>query len=449
MNNDILKKASILGFSGVCAKSIDFILRGFYSRMLGAEGMGLLSLGFGIHGVMLTVATAGLGVATSKIVSQYIEKEDYGAVYKSMKISINSVILLSLVVLLLTFLFAEWIAERILGDIRVSTSICCLAPSILFMGISYCLKGYFYATRKVSIPASSEFVEQAVKVTLIFTMLKFFLPKGIEYGCTAVFIGITIGEFSSCLYLTLFFLAEKKNPNFSTDRTCIGREIFKISFPAMLTSLFGSTLRMQEEVLTVSALKSFGMSHNDATGCLGVIHGMVIPMLFFPLNLIGSVNTLLVPEISRANACGNRERLKSKIKKIYISGFVISVIVLLIFQIYPRELSWLIYKNISIVPYIKILSVIIPLMFAESLSCAILNGLGKQTTILFCSLSDAIMRIVGIIILVTQKGVKGLFLIFIISGIYSCFVAVKAVMRTCFAGKYRNFAFKIKKNKAY
>ena len=210
--HQLQQKATILGFSGVCAQSFDFILRGFYSRMLGAEGMGLLSLGFGIHGVMLTVATAGLGVATSKIVSEYIEKKDYGAVLKSMKISVSSVITLSLIILFITFIFAEWIARRILGDIRISTSICCLAPSILFMGVSYCLKGYFYATRKVAIPASSEFLEQAIKALMIFTMLKIFLPKGIEYGCTAVFIGITVGELSSCLYLTLFFIVDKDVP---------------------------------------------------------------------------------------------------------------------------------------------------------------------------------------------------------------------------------------------
>lgn len=448
MNNVILKKATILGFSGVCAKSFDFILRGFYSRMLGAEGMGLLSLGFGIHGVMLTVATAGLGVATSKIVSEYIEKKDYGAVLKSMKISVSSVITLSLIILFITFIFAEWIARRILGDIRISTSICCLAPSILFMGVSYCLKGYFYATRKVAIPASSEFLEQAIKALMIFTMLKIFLPKGIEYGCTAVFIGITVGELSSCLYLTLFFIVDKKRLNRATTQNHIGKEIFKISFPSMLTSLSGSILRMQEEVIIISALKNFGMLHSDAMGYLGFIYGMVIPMLNFPLNLIGSVNTLLVPEISRANANSNKFRLKRIISKIYKIGIAFGISTLFIFQLYPKELSWLIYKNLSIVPYVRILSFIVPLMFIESLSCAILNGTGKQVTILFCSLSDSIIRIIGIIVLVSQKGLNGLLAVFILSNIYTCFITTKKVMGCCNSNKHLFSRLKIRNNEA-
>ena len=74
MKNIVIKNALILGLSGILAKSFDFIFRAYYSRILGAEGMGLLSLGFGLHGVMLTVSTAGLGVAVSKITSEYIEQ---------------------------------------------------------------------------------------------------------------------------------------------------------------------------------------------------------------------------------------------------------------------------------------------------------------------------------------------------------------------------------------
>ena len=106
MKNQILKNAAILGFSGICAKSFDFAFRAFYSRSLGAEGMGLLSLGFGLHGVMLTVSTAGLGVAVSKIVSEYLEQKDYGAVRQSMKLAVYGVACLSLAVILLTLLGA-------------------------------------------------------------------------------------------------------------------------------------------------------------------------------------------------------------------------------------------------------------------------------------------------------------------------------------------------------
>ncbi len=341
--NQIMKNTALLGFSGFCAKGFDFLYRAFYSRALGQEGMGLLSLGFGIHGVMLTVSTAGMGIAVSKVVSGYLEKKDDASARQSVKLSIYAVLSLSLIVILFTFLGAEWIAQHILGDIRVATSLSCLAPSILFMGISYCLKGYFYAGRKVTIPASSEFLEQAVKGCLISLFLHYFLDKGIEYGCTAVFLGITLGELSSCIYLLCFYLYEQKNVSWGPAQDGIGKELFRISFPTMMTSFIGSVLRMQEEVWIISALKRYGLGHGAAVSNLGMLHGMVMPLLVFPLTLIGSVSTLLVPEISRANASSNKFRLQRITKKIYGFGFLAGTTVFAVFQLFPVQISQIVY----------------------------------------------------------------------------------------------------------
>ncbi len=430
MGNQILKNASILGFSGVCAKSFDFIFRAFYSRSLGAEGMGLLSLGFSIHGVMLTVATAGLGVAVSKIVSGYMQKGDFGAVKKSMQLAIYGVTVLSFSVIFLTFFCAEIMAENILGDSRISTGICCLVPSILFMGVSYCLKGYFYATRKVLVPALSEFLEQAVKGITITFFLQWLLPKGIGYGCTAIFLGITIGEFSSCLYLLLFYLKERKCLVGETKEQQIGMEIFKISFPSMLTSLTGSILRMQEEVWIIAALKRFGMNHGEAVGQLGLLHGMVMPVLVLPLTLLGSVTTLLVPEISRATAMGNRNRLQKMIRKVYGVGFVAEILVLIIFQTFPMEIAQMVYRESRIVPMIRVISLICPLMFVDSLSCAVLNGMGKQFSMLCYSLIDNILRLIGIWLFVSEFGIKGMEGVVIFSNVFTGFLTFNKVLKT-------------------
>ncbi len=429
MKNQILKNAALLGFSGFCAKSFDFIFRAYYSRALGQEGMGLLSLGFGIHGVMLTVSTAGLGVAVSKTVSSYLVKKDYGAVRECMKLSLYAVISLSLFVIFLTFLGAEWISQNVLGDTRVATSLCCLAPSILFMGISYCLKGYFYAKRKVIIPASSEFLEQAVKGCLISLFLHLFLKKGIEYGCTAVFLGITLGEFSSCLYLFILYLHQNHEV---TEKSCqknIGRELFQISFPAMLTSLIGSVLRMQEEVWIISALKRYGMNHSDAVANLGVLHGMVMPMLVFPLTLIGSVSTLLVPEIARAEAVKNKNRLRRMTRKIYSCGILAGSICFILFQIFPVEISRAVYRDISIAPMARTLSMLCPLMFLDSLSCSVLNGMGKQFSLLCYSLADSLLRLVGISVFVSRFGMNALEGIVIFSNLFTCFLTVRKVLQ--------------------
>ena len=423
------KNAAVLAFSGICAKTFDFAFRTYYSVKLGAEGVGLLALGFGLHGVMLTVATAGLGVATSKIVSEYLEQREYGAVRQSMKIAVYGVACLSLIIILLTFIGADAIAEYVLGDARISTGLCCLAPSILFMGISYCLKGYFYAARKAWIPAGSEFLEQGVKFAAISTLLAIFLPRGISYGCAAVFAGISIGEFSSCMYLTLFFLRETVSMKKGERCRGIPLAIIKISFPSMLSSFAGSALRMQEEVWIVSAFKGYGMSHSGAVSSLGIIYGMVMPMLVFPLTLAGSVTTLLVPEIARRNTLTDKSRLIGLVKRVYRAGVMAGIAVLVVFEIFAKPLTGFLYHDVSIAEWVRVLAWLCPVMFADSLSCAMLNGLGKQFSLLFYSISDSLIRLVLIFAFIPKIGIPALAGVIVISNLYTCALSVGGVVR--------------------
>ena len=429
MKNHMLKSAGILAFSGICAKSFDFAFRAYYSRQLGTEGMGLLSLGFGLHGVMLTVSTAGLGVAVSKVVSEYLEQNQLRAVRQSVRLAVWGVACLALTVMLLTFVGAEWIGERVLGDIRISSGLCCLVPSVLFMGISYCLKGYFYASRKVWIPASSEFLEQAVKFLSISLLLKWFLPRGIAYGCAAIFAGLSIGEFSSCLYLSLFYLREEKHLHVGSEQGRVFTSLLQVSFPAMLSSLAGSSLRMQEEVWIVTALKKFGMSHAQAVSGLGVMHGMVMPMLVFPLTLLGSVTTLLVPEIARRNTLKDKGRLCALVAKVFRAGLGVGGVVCLIFALFATPLAEGIYHDSSIVPMVRSLSMLCPVMFLDSLSCSILNGLGKQVNLLAYSVCDSLLRLGAIFLLVPVYGMTALLWVTALSNLFTCTLTVGSVCR--------------------
>lgn len=434
--NPIIKNIFILSLSGILAKSFDFAFRAYYSRILGSEGMGLLSLGFSMHSVMLTFATAGLGVAVSKVTSEYMERGNQRAVLGCMNCSLLCVSTFSLIVMLITFLSSPYIASEVLGDQRVSVSLCALSPSILFMGISYCLKGFFYASRKTLPPASSEILEQTVKFIAIKTLLKFAAPHGIKYACAAVFLGISIGEFSSCLYLCYFYLRDKRkfaiaalcknSPDISSRQLVC--KLLGVSIPAMITSLCCSSLRMKEEVLIVSSLERGSMSHADAISTLGILHGMVMPLLVMPLSLMGSVMSLLIPEISRAGV-SNRQKLCHTAAKIYKTGLPVGIFVSVIFMLFNKELTQLFYGSDSAASLVFMLSPLFPVMVTDSISCAILNGLGKQPRMLLFSLLDFCLRFTLIYFALPHGKTTAFAIMIAASNIFTCFLSYISVAR--------------------
>ncbi len=427
---NILRSAAGLMISGSISKTVDFLFRAYYSTRLGAEGMGLFSLVFSFHGLILTVATGGLGVAVSKTVSGQYAQKDYGGIKKTMSVALTSVVVLSSAVILGVCFFSGQIAEQFLKESRVQSSIMFLAPSILFMSISYCIKGYFYASRKVIIPATSEFLEQAVKIFTIINLLNIWLPKGIVYGCEAVFLGITIGEFSSCLYLSVFYI-----------RSCMSRThkggtqnplpaLMRIALPAMTASLLGSFLRMQEDVLIISGLRKSGLDQTLALSEYGSIKGMVMPLIIFPLSLLSSFFTLLVPEISRAQGMADKIRVKTLISRIFRFTLFGGFLVCTVFVAFADELSAWVYSAPQISRSVRIIAILSPVMFLDSVSCGILNGMGRQTALLVYSLSDSVLRLLLIYLLIPRMGIRALFFVIIISNIFTVYHTFGAVIRS-------------------
>lgn len=419
VRDNVFKNTLMLTVSGIIAKTIDFSFRTYYSKMLGSEGCGLLSLVFGAYSIMLTFASAGVSVAVSKIISQHLSLHNLIAVKKTMRTALLSTFFSSLAIIFIVFLLYGFISVNILKDERTKYSLLFICPSILFMSVSYCYKGYFYSARKILIPASSEFVEQFVKITTISFLLSRLLPFGVEYGCYAVFLGLTLGEASSCLYLSLFYYQEHKKMPLTGKNIPVILPIIKIAFPSMMSSLSGAYLRMQEELLTVRGLEKYGFSHAQALGTYGTISGMVIPLTVFPLTLLSSFLSLLVPEISRAAARPNKERLQDVSKKVYKFAAITSFLVVTVLFAHANELAIQFYNKNNIGSTIMIFACILPISLFDSVSHGILNGLGNELILLIVTLSEAALRIIICIFLIPVYASSAIIITFYAGSLFS------------------------------
>lgn len=417
---NVLRNTLLLTASGVIAKTVDFIFRAYYTQKLGGEGMGIFSLILAVHGIMLHVSSGGMGVAVSKIVSEHYARCNGEDIKKTMRIALTMVFTISMCVIVLTYIFSKRIAVDFLKEGRCQRSIILLSPSILFMGLSYCIKGYFYASRKVLRPASSEFLEQLVKIITIKTLLGMWLPYGVQHGCEAVALGMSIGEASSCFYLLTLYMLDKRQLSGNRDsRARLGRTIVSIALPVMCASLASSFLRMQEEVLIVSGLEKSGLSHTAAISSYGTVYGMAMPLIIFPLTLLSSFLTLLVPEISRAKSMKSNLRLKTLTSRIYRFATLSGFFIMCVYVTFASELSLLVYNSPYISRTLRFLAFFSPLMLIDSISCGVLNGLGRQTSLLIYNLMDSTLRIGLIIFLIPRFGMGALLFVVAVSNTFT------------------------------
>ncbi len=413
----------LLTASGIMAKTIDFSFRAYYSAQLGETGMGIFSLIMSVFGIILNISSAGMGVAVSRLVAVQFRHGNMGEAHKTVITAVKMVFVTGLAGVLIVILGAEKIALIFLKDIRCAKGLLYITPSAVFMGISYCLKGYFYAQRRVLIPASSEFVEQAVKISSISLLLKQWLPQGIEEGVGAVLLGLTIGELCSCLYLFLWYIREQTQ---KPSKESMFMDIFSQTFPMTASAVGSSYLRMQEDIWIVRGFEKFGMNKENALGEYGLIHGMVMPLLVFPITLLSSFMALLVPEISRAKENG---RLKKTVSLVYKTAGALGCGIFLIFFFFAEEISLAVYGTADGVRYLKPFCVLCPIMITDSVSTGMLGGLGQQAKLFKYSIFDSVFRLGMVYFFLPKGGTGALVLMIFLSNILTFSLTLRRVKR--------------------
>ena len=419
--NSMAFNMTVLTFSGVVAKTIDFSMKAFYSRALGAVGMGIFSLIMGAYGIILSLSSAGVGAAVSRLVSLKVGSQETSEAQKIVKTAVLIVLSLGAVCLSGVLFFADGIAVMFLGDIRCTPGLLCITPAAVFMGVSYCIKGYFYGTRQVFIPASSEFVEQAVKIVAIIFFMEKGLGYGTEYGCAGVLLGLTVGELSSCIYLCLWY--KIKTGTWKSEKSQV-LAILKMTVPMTISAVGNSFFRVIEDIWIVRGFRRFG--HNNAMEAYGMIHGMAMPLLIFPLTLVSSLMAIVVPEISRAEKDG---KLSFVISRMWKTGIFFGFLVFAVFFLFAEEISLAIYGTRKPAEYIKPLSLLCPVMIIDSLSTGMLGGLGEQMKLLKYGLMDTALRLFIVYFILPVKGNSSIILMIFLSNFLTCGLTVNRIRK--------------------
>ena len=85
----VLGGAAVLGAAGIVVKLFGFLFRVVLANIIGAEGIAYYQASYPIYQFFLILATAGLPVAISKMVSENVVIGDYRSASDILKLSIK------------------------------------------------------------------------------------------------------------------------------------------------------------------------------------------------------------------------------------------------------------------------------------------------------------------------------------------------------------------------
>ena len=117
---NFLKGAVVLSVAGAISKVLGALYRIPLARLIGGEGMGLYQMAYPIYTTILSLATAGVPVAISVLVSR---KQTQGLAGDSRKIFRASLIML--------FFFGIILSLAVMGSARFIAITFCTSPELI------------------------------------------------------------------------------------------------------------------------------------------------------------------------------------------------------------------------------------------------------------------------------------------------------------------------------
>ena len=138
MKNLFIKSTLILLIGGMFTKLIGFFIKIYYTRLIGIEGIGLLSMVMPTYSLLLSIANFNIQTSISKRISSG---------NNSSKTIVNAFyIMITIDVLLISFilLFGKYISSYLLKNKYTYIPIVVSCLSLPFISIGYIVKGYFY-----------------------------------------------------------------------------------------------------------------------------------------------------------------------------------------------------------------------------------------------------------------------------------------------------------------
>lgn len=367
------KSAFILLIGSLVTRTLGFLIRIIFTRIIGSAGINLYSLVMPTYSLVISLTQLGLPMAISTIVARGTKSG------KKIVISVVPIILLLNISMMIGIIFsAKFIACTLLDEPLAVYPIMAMAFILPFISVSSILRGYFFGKQKMMPHTISNIIEQIAR----FIIIILFLPKIVEispvYGVSAFILLSIISEFISIVvflfYLPKNFTIEKKDlkPDLKTTR-----EVMSLSLPTVGGRIIGNVAYFFEPIILTYVMKAVGYSNSFIVSEYGIYNAYVIPLLVIPSFIVQAISTALIPEISRSfekrDSKNIHKRLKQSLVLCLILGLVTNVFVFL----FPEFLLRVVYDTSSGIDYIRILAIFFILYNFEGPLSSTLQALGK------------------------------------------------------------------------
>ena len=421
MSNQSKKQTFLAGTAVLAAAVAAVKLIGFFykiplNNILGAEGKTYFNTAYEIYNVLLTVSTAGLPLAISKLTSEAHAQGRENEKRKIFRTAIWLFFGLGLAGALLMFFGADALAnfqnnEAAYWPIRA------LAPAVFCVCLLACMRGYTQGQGNMKPTAISQVLEALCKLGIGLPLAWYLLntlSMGLEFGAAGAILGVTIGTVASMLFLILYLGTHpNRTESLDTPRSsgALMKRILAIGVPITLSNSAMSIITLVDTKVILGQLQhALGMTE-DAASILKGQYSYAMDMPNMVASFVYPVTMSLIPfaaaALARKDTGGAGRIISSAFRLIAIlalpAGVGLSVlstpIMRLVLPAQPED-------ALAAGPHLQLLGIACIFICIMILTNAILQTYGKEKLPIFTVIIGGVVKVVMNYILVGNPDIN-------------------------------------------
>ncbi len=428
MNNKkrFIYNGIMLTLVGIAMRTVALLFNAFISRTVGAEGVGLYTVVNTVYSFAVTFATSGISLTVTRLVAEARGEGREEDVSRVLLGAVIYTLIFSIVATLVLFFGADIIALYVLDEPRAAKPLCILAPSLIPLSLVSVFSGYFIGVRRVGKNSTVQILGQVFRISATAWLILHATAKTAEESAKYLAIGVSVTEIASFIVMLIQFLLDRRGkvPPRESGFALVGRS----ALPLAVSAYIRQALLTVEHVLIPRRLRDYGLDNSSALSAYGILHGMALPTVLYPMVILSSFSGLLIPEFAERSALHDRsgcERLcRTSLSLTLIYGTAVAGIIF----VFSEELGYVIYSSAAAGEYIAVLSLVIPLMYLDHVTDSILKGIGEQVYSMWVNIADSLISIALVWLLIPRLGILGYAVCIIVM---EAFNFILSVIRLC------------------
>lgn len=416
----LLGGMTVLGLTGIICKLVGVLYSIPLTWIIGADGLGIFQSVFPTYNLLLTVSSAGLPVAVSRMVSHCLAKDDPHNAKRVFRTALWLLTALGLICTIIMLVCNPLLVARV-SEPQSSLGFYVIAPCVAIVCVLSAFRGFMQGQQNMVPTATSQLIEQVGKVFISLPLAYVGSKHSLAGGAAGALLGITIVEALALLYMVVLYLRRRGTfdaiPQLSAEdpipAPVLGKRLLHISIPITISACIVPLAQFVDSAMMVDRMIASGLTQEAARPLYGIFSGLVIRLINVPTALALAVAMSLVPAISAAKAVGDEQGIARQanlgLRFAFLIGFPCSIGMSLL----SRQLMGFFYESSLSDEHLRIASELLSmssltvvLFTVVQATSSILQGLHKQRIPMYTLVAGVFCKITLNYLLVGTPGVN-------------------------------------------